>query len=131
MSDFGGYAELFNDRPNQWLADGYVTITDGSGTPSLPNVPSGIVKSVARTGVGAYTLTLSQNPVALVWADVKSIIPGSLSPAYCVCQLRASTIGLASAGANPTLTFVFNVAGTPTELPSGSGFLFALLLTES
>lgn len=132
MSDFGGYAGgLTVDRPNIFEAEGSVAISDGYGTPVLQSVPSGIVKSVVRTGTGAYTLTLSQNPLSLLWFDVKSLIPGTSSPAYVGCQLRTSTVGQSSAGANPVITFVFNVAGTPTELPSGSAFFFALIVAES
>lgn len=135
MSDFFGYADFFTDRPNHWFADGYVSVSDGYGTPVLAppngNVLSGIVKSITRTGVGAYTLTLSQAPVAQVWGDVKSLIPLGLSPAYVGCQLRSSTVGQASAGANPTWSWQFNVAGVATELPQGSGFWFGLCLIES
>ena len=135
MSNFWGYADLYTDRPNHWFVDGYVSISDGYGTPVVSgpngNVLSGVVKSITRTGVGAYTLTLSQAPVGLVWFHANSVIAGSLSPAYVGCQTTGFTVGQSSAGANPVVTFQFNVGGVPTELPKGSGFLFSMGIIES
>lgn len=134
MSDFGGYTALFNQRPDHWLADGYVTIIDGSGTPSYTNntlpFQTDIVKSVVRNSTGNYSFTLSQAPKALCWVDVKSVIPSGLSPSTVGCQIQGWTVGTLSI-ATPTITVQFNVSGTPTDLPNGSGFVFAITLVES
>jgi hypothetical protein len=137
MADSWGYAVLQTDRPGSWLVDGYATVIDGYGTLSLPTVPSGIVKSIVRNSTGNYSLILQEAWYALLSIDVKSMIPSTLSPAYVGCQLEASTIGsstvlpISAGGAGQSVTFQFNVAGTPTELPKGSGLLFLLVLKQS
>jgi hypothetical protein len=128
MSGQFGYNQLFTDRPETWIADGYVSIA-GSGAPTLATVPSGVVSSVTRISTGLYKIVLAQNWFALLHADVKSEIPSSLSPAYVGAQLVSDTVGTGASAQE--LRVQFNVAGTPTDLPSGSGFRFLLLLKKS
>lgn len=129
MSGQFGYNQLFTDRPETWLADGYVSI-GGTGAPTLVGVPSGIVSSVTRNSAGNYKLTLAQNWFALLDAHFESEIPASLSPTFCFAQLDSDTVGVAASGQTVTVRFV-NGSGTSTELPSGSGFRFLLILKKS
>lgn len=142
MSDFGGYADIFSDRPNQWMADGYYAISDsiGDGYASLPgdSVPSGIIQSLHRVNGGAhagqYILTLSQAPFALVWFKADPVVPAGQGPASVplIALTTGFTVGLASAGANPTISFqVYNLSGSPADIPIGGGLFFHLCLTQS
>lgn len=128
MADLFGYSQLFTDRPETWIADGYVGIADGYGTPSAETVPSGIVQSITRTGTGTYTIDLKQPWYALLFATAVSEIPSSLSPAAVSCQLVSDDVGTS---ATPKVTIQFHIAGSATELPEGSGFRFLLLLKRS
>lgn len=129
MSNQFGYNQLYTDRPETWLADGYVSI-GGTGAPTLATVPSGIVSSVTRNSAGNYKLTLAQNWYALLHAAFVSEIPASLSPTFNFPQLDSDTVGVAASGQTVTVRFV-NGSGTSTELPSGSGFRFLLVLKKS
>ncbi len=127
MSNQHGYAVIQTDIPGTWFTDGYVGV-GATGAPSYTVQPSGIVSGFTRTDTGLYTLNLAQPWYALLHVAVHSEIPSSLSPAYVSCQLVSDTVGVS---ATPTVTFQFNVAGTPTDLPSGSGFRFLILLKQS
>ena len=129
MANFFGYAGGCSEtRPDVWQEDGTVSVAaDGyhlSATNSFGMVTAVIVKSVVRTGVGAFTLTLSQPVATLLSFDVKTLIPSG-SPAFAGVQLLSTTIGQAGV-MNPVITFVVNVAGTPTDLAVGSSLLFSL-----
>lgn len=127
MSNQHGYAVIQTDVPGTWIADGYVSI-GASGAPSYTLQPSGIVSGFTRVSTGLYTLNLAQPWYALQFIGIHSEIPSSLSPAYVTCQLVSDTVGVA---ASPVITFQFNVAGSATDLPSGSGFRFLLILKQS
>lgn len=128
MADLFGYNQLFTDRPETWFADGYVSISDGYGTPVYTSVPSGIVSSFTHVSTGKYTCDLAQPWYALLYCDFRSEIASGASPQYVSCQLNSDTVG---SSATPTITFTFNVAGTPTDIPSGSGFRFLIMLKRS
>ncbi len=127
MADLFGYSQLFTDRPETWFADGYVSVGT-TGAPSFGTVPSGIVQSITRTGVGTYTIDLKQPWYALLFATAVSEIPSSLSPASVSCQLVSDDVGTS---VTPKVTIQFHIAGVATELPAGSGFRFLLLLKRS
>jgi len=129
MANQFGYNQLFTDRPETWIADGYVSI-GATGAPTLATVPSGIVSTVTRNSAGNYKIVLAQNWYALLDAHVASEIPAGLSPAFLFSQLDSDTVGSAASGQKVTVRFV-DKDGTATELPSGSGFRFCLLLKKS
>lgn len=137
MANPFGYNHLFTDRPETWLADGYVQITDGSGTPSFATVPSGVVNSVVHNSLGNYSIILQEPWFALLYASVHTEIPANLSPATLGVQLVKDTVGQASVlpksagGPGQSVTFQVNNAGTPTDPPQGSGLRFLLILKRS
>lgn len=129
MADLYGYNQLFTDVPEMWTTGGQVSI-GATGAPTYMGLPSGIVKSFTRLGTGQYRLTLQQAWFSMVYFHVSSEIASSASPAYVTAQMQGDTVGVA--GTFPqTVTFQFNVAGTPTELPSGSSFRFLIMLKRS
>jgi len=129
MSGQFGYNQLFTDRPETWLADGYVSI-GLSGAATLPTVPSGIVSAVTHDTTGTYSLVLAQNWFALLDVSVQSEIPVGLTPNVLFSQLDSDTVGIASSGQKVTIRFV-DGSGTATDLPRGSAFRFLLLLKKS
>lgn len=129
MANQFGYSPLFTDRPETWIVDGYVSV-DGYAAPTFDTVPSGVVDSVVLLGTGKYSIVLKQQWFALLFVDVCSEIPSTLSPAYVSCQLVSDNVGVDSVD-QPSIVFQFNVAGTPTNLPGGSGFRFLILLKRS
>jgi hypothetical protein len=137
LANSWGYPVVQTDRAGSWDADGYVAITDGYGSPSFAQVPSGIVRSIVRNSTANYSIILQEAWYALLDIHVQSMIPSSLSPAYVDVQLVSSTVGnsavlpIQAGGAGQSVTFQFHVAGTPTELPSGSAFVFCLKLKQS
>ncbi len=129
MSGQFGYNQLFTDRPETWLADGYVSI-GGSGVPTFDTVPSGVVSTVTRNSAGNYTLTLAQNWFALLDAHIATEIPLACSPTFLFSQLDSDTVGVASSGQVVNVRFV-DKDGSATELPTGCGFRFLLVLKKS
>ncbi len=129
MSNQFGYNQLFTDRPETWLADGYVSI-GASGEPTLADVPSGIVSSVVRNSAGNYKIVLAQNWFALLDAHIATEIPDGLSPDFLFSQLDSDTVGVADSGQKITVRFV-DKDGVSTELPDTSGFRFLLVLKKS
>jgi hypothetical protein len=119
------YNQLFTDRPESHLADGYVSI-GAAGAPTFVNQLSPTISAVTRLSTGVYTISLSENWPGLLYAAVHSVIPATLSPAYLGVQLNSHTVGVAASG--QSIQFTFNVGGTPTDLPNGSGFVFLLIL---
>lgn len=130
MSDSYGYNVLNSDIPGLWITGGKVTI-GATGAPTFIGQPSGIVSKITRLGVGQYSITLKENWYALVGVDIKSEIASTQSPAYVGCQIQTDTVGTTAPTVLPVITFQFNVAGTPTEIPSGSAFRFELKLKRS
>ena len=136
MANPFGYAVVQTDNAGTWFTDGYVSI-GATGAPTYSNVPSGIVNSIVRNSTGNYSIILNSAWYALLYPHVVSVIPSSLSPAYVSCQIVSSTVGNKAVlpknagGAGQAVVVQFNVAGTPTELPSGSGFDFFLHLKQS
>lgn len=129
MSDSFGYNVLNSDIPGLWITGGKVSI-GATGAPTFTGQPSGIVSAVQRTGVGLYKIGLKEAWFALIGVDIKSEILASASPAYVSVQLVSDTVGVT--GTFPqSITFQFNVAGTPTEIASGSAFRFMLMLKRS
>lgn len=139
MANQWGYAVLNTDRPGTWFADGYVGITDGYGTPDFSAVPSGIVKSVTYTATGKYSIVLDQAWYKLVSATFETVLPSGSSPACLTAQIESSTVGdssvlpISAGGVGQKVVFkVYNPAtGTATDLPSGSGFFFSLILQQT
>ncbi len=128
MSGQFGYNQLFTDRPETWVADGYISVTADGYT--LPTVPSGIVSAITRNSTGNFSLTLVQNWFALLDAAIRTEIPAALSPAFLFTQLDSDTVGVASSG--QTITFrLIDGSGVATDPPLGSGIRFTLLLKKS
>lgn len=135
MADQFGYAVLKSDRASIWLSDGYVSISDGYGTPVFDTVPSGIVKSVVRNDVGNYSIILQQAWYALVSASVQTVVPAGT---LLVAQVESFTVGdtsvqpISAGGVGQQITFqVADAAGSAAELPEDSGFLFSLRLKQT
>lgn len=134
MANAYGYPVLQTDLAGLWETGGQVTISDGYGSPSFTSVPSGIVRSVKRNSTGNYSIVLQEAWFALINVDIKSAIS---TATYIGCQIRSSTVGnkavlpVQAGGVGQQVTFQFNTSGTPTELPSGSSFLFLLTLKQS
>lgn len=127
MANQHGYAVIQTDVPGLWTINGYVPV-GATGAPNFAGVPSGVVSSITRTGVGAYTLTLAQPWYACLFVAIHSEIPTPLTPAIVSVQIQNNTIGTS---ATPTITIQFHVSTVATELPSGSGFRFQLMLKQS
>lgn len=135
MADQFGYVRINTDRASIWLSDGYVSISDGYGTPVFDTVPSGIVKSVVRNSTGNYSIILQQAWYALVGATVQTVVPAGT---LLIAQVEAFTVGntavqpISAGGAGQSITFqVYDAAGAAAELPIHSGFLFSLRLKQS
>ncbi len=108
---------------------GKVSIIDGyAGDPEYSTVPSGIVESFRYISAGRYAMVLKEPWYALLFADVVSDIPAGLSPQYVACQMLGNDVGTSI---HPEINFVFHVAGTPTNLPTGANFKFMLYLKAS
>lgn len=138
MANAWGFPVIQTDRPGVWLADGYVSITDGYGAPSFATVPSGIVRSVVHNSTGNYSIILQEAWFALVDVHVQTVLPSGSSPALLHAQIESSTVGNAAVlpvqagGVGQGVTFqVLDSAGSATELPQGSGFVFCLTLKQS
>lgn len=135
MSNAWGYPVVQTDLAGLWLTDGYVSIVDGSGTPSYSVVPSGIVRSVVRNGIGNYSIILQEAWYSLPFGSVVTVVPAGT---FRMAQVTSFTIGNAAVlpiqagGVGQSLTFqVLDAAGSAAELPLGSGFLFSLHLKQS
>lgn len=125
MANNVSYNQLWSDSPELHLADGYVSI-GVTGAPSFVLQRSPIVAAVNRTGVGAYDIVLAENWPALLYVDIKSVIPAGLSPAVLGHQILSWTVGIAAS--SQKVSVFFHSSGTPTELPNGSGFCYQLAL---
>jgi len=135
MANQFGYVRMNTDRASIWLSDGYVSISDGYGTPVFDTVPSGIVKSVVKNSTGNYSIILQQAWYALVGASVQTVVPAGT---LLVAQVTSFTVGnaavqpISAGGVGQQITFqVADAAGSAAELPEGSGFLFSLRLKQS
>jgi hypothetical protein len=134
MANPFGWAALKADRPEMWYVDGYVPVTtDGYANPVWTNVPNNIINtsvaaSVSHPSTGHYVITFQENWADLESCEISSVIPVGLSPQY----LSAQKTGFNVSGASPwTISWIFNVSGTPTDLPAGSGFMYSIRLKQS
>lgn len=135
-----------------WTIDGYAVCTDSAGTLvivthtvtqtggiviSQSTAPTSAVQSITQTGstTKIYNIFLNQTWFQCEYADVKTVIPATLSPAYVQVQVNGDTVGNASFGPGQTalqsVQFTTNVAGTPTNIPVGAGIYFQLRLKNS
>jgi hypothetical protein len=99
---------------------GLFTVADGYGytvTSTLsPN--TAFAANPVRSGVGVWSVTLKDSYNAFTLIDVKTVLP---SGSYLGAQLLPVTVNPTTSGS--ILNWVFNSAGTPTDLPVGaSGF---------
>ncbi len=130
MANTNGYAVQFTDVPELWTTGGRVAV-GATGAPTFTGYPSGVVFSVTRSNVGLYVITLRESWYALIDTIAHSEILASASPAYVDCQFVSTTVGSSASGVKPTITFQFHVAGTPTEIASGSAWRFMIWLKRS
>ena len=120
---FYEFLSMFEKRPV--IIWGNVSI-GATGAPTL-NANSRGIKSVVRTGVGAYTITLEDGYTKLL--NICCRIISATGTDAAVNMLVAADN---SAAAPPTITVTFNVAaGTATELSNGAKLLFEIKLRNS
>lgn len=152
MANQFGYNQTFTDKPEMWTIDGYAVCTDSLGTLVIVThqlttkgtvsfvqslSPTSAVSAITQTASnsGIYDIFLAQTWFQCESADVRTVIPASLSPAYVGVQLNSDTVGNNSFGPGlaklQSLRFTTNVGGTPTSLPVGAGIYFQLRLKNS
>jgi hypothetical protein len=134
LADNFGYPVIQTDRAGSWIVDGYVSISDGYGTPVYTTVPSGIVSSIVRNSLGNYSIILKDAWFALEYFRADAVVPVGT---YIGCQLNGWTVGnkavlpKSAGGAGQKINFQFNTSGTPEEIPQGDGFVFEIILKRS
>lgn len=136
------YLKQFRYSPdtNMTTIDGYSTISDSVGT--VGTTSAGLVSSVARAGVGKYTITLQDSWATFKSAQFTPICPTSDSIAYYSAitsyNVSGSTstnsvVGVSTAGSvtAKTITVQFYKNNAAAELPANSGFSFQINLKNS
>ena len=138
MANQFGYLGMKSDIPGLWITGGTVQIAGDPGTPSYSTVPSGIVRSVVRNGVGNYSIILQQSWYALVSAQVDTIVGDGYSPDLIHTQIESVTVGdptvlpVQAGGAGQSITFqCYNTSDSAEELDAGDAFMFTLFLKQS
>jgi hypothetical protein len=112
------------------LADGGegdgVVATFSGGVTSVPSIVSGAgigFSSIARNGVGDYTVTLSDKYVSLKY--MKAIVLDATGRDI-RCQLHTVAVDT-----GPTIRFLLTAGATPADLPDGAVLLVAAELKNS
>lgn len=106
----------------------YATVTIGaSGAPTVSSLTGMGIVSITRVSAGKYTIALSHayNNLLGVRASIKS---GSSAPAAPSLYISADASSTRSA---PSVTVVFNAAGTATDPASGEIILLEVVLQKS
>lgn len=102
----------------------YARITFGaSGAPTVDGVNSKGVKSVARTGAGAYTVTLEDPYVRLM--GLRHVCVSATAPAAPSMYVTAESV------TTKTINVQFNAAGTSTDPASGEEVRLEIVLKAS
>lgn len=99
-----------------------------SGAPTLDSTKSRGIKSVTRTGAGAYDIVLEDRYQLLLEAT-KTIVSTTGTDAAVDMLVKADSSANAT---TPKIQITFNVAaGTATDLSNGAVLLLKLLLRNS
>jgi hypothetical protein len=120
---FRQWLQMFEIRPVMLFAN--VSI-GASGAPTLNANARGIA-SIARTGAGAYTITLQDKYTKLLDISSRFITATGTDAAL---EMTVTADGVASS--TPTITIVFRVAaGTATDPSNGAVLLLKMFLRNS
>lgn len=109
------YFNQFRLSLEKKLVDLYARVTFGSsGAPTLDVANSKGIKSISRTGAGAYTIVLQDSYARLM--GVNKINVSASAPASPSMYIVTETVSTLS---NPAVNVVMNAAGTATDPASG------------
>lgn len=109
------------------VVDLYADVTFGaSGAPTLVAAKSKGIKSISRTSAGKYVVTLQDSYTRLLM--MKHVFINATAPASPGAYVFAQTVGSVNP---PTITVVFNAAGTATDPASGEEVLIQISLSDS
>jgi hypothetical protein len=110
------------------VVDLYLKAAIGAaGAPTISKPDSKGILSIARTGTGAYTVTLEDKYVGLLLADYRLVLAAG-APTGMMMVIRSVAVNAAT----PTVAIQFvDEAGAAEEIASGSTLLLKLELKAS
>lgn len=109
------------------VVDLFADVTFGSsGAPTLNKANSKGIKSIVRSSAGKYVITLQDSYQRLL--VVKHVFINATAPAAPGMYIFAQIVGSVTA---PTITVIFNTAGTATDPASGEEVLLQISLNDT
>lgn len=121
------YFNQFRLSLEKQVVDLFAKVTFGaSGAPTLDALNSKGIKSIARTGAGAYTITLQDSYVRFL--GIRHTAVSATAPTAPGAYVVSETV---SSSTLPTVRIVFNAAGTATDPASGEVALIQIVLKNS
>jgi hypothetical protein len=123
--NFSGHAQIFTAKNGVVIDGDNVTVgTDGYTVTSTINSNTVFNSNPTRSATGVWSVQLKDAAVTVMDFDVKTVLA---STHYLSTQLLPNT---ATAGGLTILNWVFNVAGTPTDLPSTGKFRMSIVYAD-
>jgi hypothetical protein len=118
MPDFSAKTTAFFAKPSV-VSDGEVVTvgSDGYTVTSTLSSFSAFHSNPSRSAAGVWSVQMKDTAFKVVDVDVKTLLT---TGNYLSTQLKPTTT---ATGGQLILNWVFNVAGTPTDLPASGSFL--------
>lgn len=125
MPFFSAFPVQYTAKPSV-VSDGEVCVTDGYGTTVVSTLSSytAFHANPVRSATGVWSVQLKDSAFKVVDVDVKTLLA---STHYLSTQLLPTT----TVNGKLVLNWVFNVAGTPTDLPANGQFLVFVMYGET
>lgn len=116
--NFTGQTVSYQAKPSV-VSDGEVCVTDGYGQLVTSTLSSwtAFKANPVRSATGVWSVTLKDTAFKVLNVDVKTMLS---TGNYLSTQLKPTTT---DASGHLVLNWVFNSAGTPTDLPANGQFL--------
>jgi hypothetical protein len=118
MPDFTAFMPQYQAKP-QVVADGeIITVgSDGHTVTSTLSSYTAFHSNPVRSADGYWSVVMKDVAFKITDVDVKTILPAGT---YLSAQL--TSVANNSSG-KPVISWIFNVSGTPTDLPANGSFL--------
>ncbi|MGD0331138.1 MAG: hypothetical protein ABSB40_11985 [Nitrososphaeria archaeon] len=123
-----GYNQIFTDIPESWITAGVVSIGTTGAPTFTTKKPSGLISSITRTGIGAYTLALSQGFPE--YEFFKAEVIGADGYTIRTETITIGTTPTATSATLPVITIQAVSGSSAAELPSSSKFCFLLIVKK-